>query len=141
MGTLQAPSIRFGELNSHAVSYEMRQFHEIIDQRRRDLGLTVEDVFERLEHHSWPRGTKAPALATVGHWFNGTRKRPRDMNHVRAICKVLDIDIAEAFGEDSLKAETDVEQVMLKKLRKLSADDQEIAMTLIESLIRKSERP
>jgi hypothetical protein len=115
----------------------MRQFHEIIDQRRQDLGLTVEDVFERLDHYRWPKGTKAPALASVGHWFNGTRKRPRDMNHVRAICSVLELEIGEAFGEDSAHAQTDVEQVMLKKLRKLSPDDQEIAMTLIESLIRK----
>ena len=59
------------------------------------------------------------------------------MNHVRAICSVLDLEIGEAFGEDSVQAQTDVEQVMLKKLRKLSPDDQEIAMTLIEGLIRK----
>ncbi len=134
---MQAPSIRFVVPLSHAVSLSMRQFHEIIDQRRRDLGLTVEDVFEKLEHYSWPRGTKAPALATVGHWFNGTRKRPRDMNHVRAICSVLDLEIGEAFGEDSAQAQTDVEQVMLKKMRKLSPEDQELAMTLIEGLIRK----
>lgn len=60
------------------------------------------------------------------------------MNHVRAICSVLELEIGEAFGEDSAHAQTDVEQVMLKKLRKLSPDDQEIAMTLIEGLIRKS---
>lgn len=137
---MQAPSIRFVVPSSDAVSLSMRQFHEIIDQRRRDLGLTVEDVFEKLERYSWPRGTKAPALATVGHWFNGTRKRPRDMNHVRAICSVLDLEIGEAFGEDSLQAETDVEQIMLKKLRKLSPEDQELAMTLIEGLMRKAAR-
>lgn len=62
------------------------------------------------------------------------------MNHVRAICTVLDLEIGEAFGEESLQAETDVEQVLLKKLRKLSPEDQEIAMTLIESLARKAER-
>lgn len=134
---MQAPSIRFVVLKPDAVSLSMRQFHEIIDQRRQDLGLTVEDVFERLDHYAWPRGTKAPALASVGHWFNGTRKRPRDMNHVRAICAVLDLEIGEAFGEDSVQAQTDVEQVMLKKMRKLSPEDQEIAMTLIEGLIRK----
>ena len=59
------------------------------------------------------------------------------MNHVRAICAVLDLEIGEAFGEDSVQAQTDVEQVMLKKMRKLSPEDQEIAMTLIEGLIRK----
>lgn len=112
----------------------MRQFHEIIDKRRQALGLTVEDVFERLERYPWPVGTKAPALASLGHWFNGTRKRPRDMNHVKAICDVLDLEIGEAFGAESLSAETDMEQVILRKVRNLSAEDQELALAMINRL-------
>lgn len=119
---------------SEGVSQSMRQFHEIIDQRRQALKLTVEDVFARLERYPWPVGTKAPALASLGHWFNGTRKRPRDMNHVKAICDVLDLEIGEAFGADSLSAETDLEQVILKKLRQLSPEDQELALTMLDRL-------
>jgi len=112
----------------------MRQFHEIIDARRQAIGLTVEEVFARLERYPWPAGTKAPALASLGHWFNGTRKRPRDMNHVKAICDVLELEVGEAFGAESSVAQTDMEQVILQKVRKLSAQDQEFALAMLDRL-------
>jgi transcriptional regulator with XRE-family HTH domain len=112
----------------------MRSFAEIIDSRRRDKGLTVEQVFERLERYPWPKGVRPPALATVGHWFNGTRKRPRDMNHLRGLCDVLDLSIAEAMDEPSIEARTDLEQVILRGLRGIEPEDQELVAAMVESL-------
>ncbi|MGF2040650.1 MAG: hypothetical protein RMZ43_036080, partial [Nostoc sp. CmiVER01] len=84
----------------------MRSFQETIDARRRDLGLTVEDVFERLDRYAWPPDAKPPALATLGHWFNGTRRRPRAMIHIKALCDVLELEMGCAFGAPSLQTET-----------------------------------
>lgn len=112
----------------------MRQFAEIINSRRKDKELTVEGVYERLERYPWPKGVHPPALATVGHWFNGTRKRPRDMNHLRGLCDVLDLSIAEAMDEPSLEARTDLEQVILRGLRRIEPEDQELVAAMIQSL-------
>lgn len=112
----------------------MRQFHEIITERRRELGLTVEQVHERLERILLAAGKKPPAVVSVGHWFNGTRKRPRDMDHLRALCDALDMQLGAAMGEESVHAATDLEQVILKKARGLSTTDQEMLIAFMERL-------
>lgn len=112
----------------------MRQFHEIIEARRRDLVLTVEQVHERIENRLLAQGKQPPALATVYHWFNGTRKRPRNMEHLKVLCEVLEIQIGEAFGEHPLEAKTELEQAILKKARPLSPADQELVIAFMERL-------
>jgi transcriptional regulator with XRE-family HTH domain len=112
----------------------MRQFHEIIDERRRDLDLTVEQVQERLEKRLLAKGKKSPAPSTVGHWFNGTRKRPRNMEHLRELCEVLDLQVGEAFGDKPLEAKTELEQAILKKARPLSPTDQELVIAFMARL-------
>lgn len=112
----------------------MRQFHEIITERRQEMGLTVENVHERLERLMLASGKKPPAIATVGHWFNGTRKRPRDMEQLRGLCSVLDLQVGEAMGGDPLQPQTAMEQLILQKVRGLNIDDQELAVAFLERL-------
>jgi transcriptional regulator with XRE-family HTH domain len=114
----------------------MRQFHEIINERRRLKGWTVDHVTDLLEQHLLARGRKPPARATVGHWFNGTRSRPRSMEQLRGLCEVLDIELGEAMGGAPLEAKTALEQVILAKSRPLSEADQELVIAFLDRLHR-----
>lgn len=102
----------------------MRPFHENINQRRIELGLTYEQVRQALELRKWPEGVSAPSVATVGHWFNGTR-RPRHMEHLRALCETLQMTLDEAAGSDALLTQTTTEQAALEAFRGLSPAQQQ----------------
>lgn len=115
----------------------MRSFAKTINARRNKLVLTYEQVYERLQAIDWPVGTKPPSLPSVGHWFNGTR-RPRNMEHLKGLCRVLEMSLDEAMGESSLEAITDVEQLMLKKLRKLNPASAELLLALAEKMEKES---
>ena len=112
----------------------MRQFHEIINERRLQMEMTVEDVHEELERRMLCAGKRPPALATLGHWFNGTRKRPRDMEQLRGLCDVLELQLGEAMGETSATPRTDLEHVILKMAQDLSNADQELAIAFLARL-------
>lgn len=118
-----------------SVSHAMRQFHEIIDQRRKDKDLTVEQVCDLMDRALSAQGKKPPALASVGHWFNGTRRLPRNMDHLRALCDVLDMQVGEAMGDKPMEAKTALEQVILQKARPLSERDQEMLIAIIDRMV------
>ncbi len=99
-------------------SQAVRTFSGNINARRLERGLTVEQVYDLLLSYRWPHGTEPPALPSVGHWFNGTR-RPRNMEHLKALCAVLDMSLDEASGAKSAEAATAVEHRMLTILRDL----------------------
>lgn len=113
----------------------MSTFHDRINARREALQLTYESVHHRLLEWDWPDGSAAPALPTVGHWFNGTR-RPRDMEHLKALCAVLDMQI-DAAVKGVAVATSRVEATMVAMLRDLPDNDQELALTLVAALKNK----
>lgn len=112
--------------------HRMSTFHDRINARREALQLTYEGVHQRLLEWEWPEGTASPALPTVGHWFNGTR-RPRDMEHMRALCAVLDMRIDEAVNGVAV-ATNSVEDTMVAMLRDMPDNDQELALMLVATL-------
>lgn len=108
-------------------SHPLRMLHRTLNERRKQIGLTYEDVHDRLQRWKWSDTVRAPSLAVVGHWFNGTR-RPRNMEHLRALCGVLDISIDEATGGQPHTAATAIEQALLAEARTL--DDESIQLLI-----------
>lgn len=107
----------------------MMRLHETINARRNEKGWTYEQVHELLERYPWPVGVKAPSLSVVGHWFNGTR-RPRNMEHLRGLCEVLELSLDEAVKGAPGEAKTAVEQRMLEVMRGLNDVDQEMLLAM-----------
>lgn len=97
----------------------MNSFQQNINAQRLALGLTYEDVFARMSDRKYSAGVKAPSLSAVGNWFNGQR-RPRNMEHLRALCDVLQISFEDAAGDDDIAPVTTTEAELLKAVRNLS---------------------
>ena len=110
----------------------MMRLDEILNARRTQLGWTYEEVHARLESYAWPPGVQPPSLPVVGHWFNG-RRRPRKMEHLRALCDVLDLSLDEAIGGTAEPA-TAVEQQMLQAMRELDPAAVELLLAMAAKL-------
>lgn len=111
----------------------MMRLHEILNARRVKLGWTYEDVHERLERYPWTHGKKPPALSTVGRYFNG-RRRPRDMEHLKALLDILDISLDEAVKGAPGEAKTGMEQILLDRFRLVSAETQGAVVALLDQV-------
>ena len=109
------------------------RLHDTLNARRKMRGLTYEEVHEKLLAYPWSHGVKPPSLAVVGHWFNGTR-RPRYMEHLRALCEVLDLTLDEAVKGAPAEAKTGVEQAMLEALRSMSAAKAEALLAVAKGM-------
>lgn len=114
-------------------SQSVQSLHQTINARRIEKGLTVEQVYDLMLRYRWQPGVRPPALPTVGHWFNGTR-RPRNMEHLKALCQALDLTVDEAIGSASLEAQTAVEQRMLSILRDLEPAQAEALLVTGEAM-------
>lgn len=106
----------------------MRQLNEKLDELRRSLGYTYEQVQGKLE----ARDVHITAAA-VGHWFNGTRK-PRSMKHLQALCAVLESTLAAVVGDEIEIAESAKEQLILKQFRGMSPEQQGAFLALASTL-------
>lgn len=112
----------------------MKSFTTTINQRRRDLGLTQEEVHARLVARTWTTGVEAPSFSTVGNWFSGQR-RPRHMEHLTALCEVLGLSVDEATrGEDAPL--TAVESALLQQARKLNDAQQQALLAIASSMTK-----
>lgn len=56
------------------------------------------------------------------------------MDHLRALCDALDMQLGQAMGDEPAQAKTDLEQLILKKARDLSTADQELLISFMERL-------
>lgn len=115
----------------------MKKLHEILNAGRIAKELTYEGLHERLAAYAWPSGTKAPSLSVVGHWLNGTR-RPRDMEHLRALCRVLDVTLDEAIKGAPAEAKTGEEQAMLDLFRSTGDRERELLLAMAAQFRLKS---
>lgn len=107
----------------------MTRLHTILNAKRLELGWTYEDVHAKLEAYAWPDGVKAPSLSVVGHWLNGTR-RPRDMEHLKALCLVLDVSLDAAVMGEPTEAKTAEEQVLLDQFRTMDVADRQVLLLM-----------
>jgi hypothetical protein len=106
------------------LSQPMRDDVRRINSRREALGLSAYEVHQRLLKYSWPVGTSAPTLETVGDWFSGTQ-RPPDMRYTEALYKALDMEIEEATRSVPTAPQTALSQTILAKVERLPVGKQE----------------
>ena len=106
----------------------MRTLHENLAARRAALGLTIGDVHARLAL----KGVYLSASA-VGHWFTG-RGKPQKMEHLKALCEVLETSISEMAGEDPEFARNGQESVWLHDFRNMTPAQREAVLALVRSM-------
>lgn len=106
----------------------MRQLHEIIEAQRVAKGLSVATIHRELGIAGIRVG-----YGTVAHWFTGER-RPRDMQHLRELCRILGISIDQATGGDPMTPATGEEAVWLDSFRKMTDEQQKAALLFIQSM-------
>ena len=126
---MQAPSLN----SAFHWSQSMRMLHKTLNARRKDLKLTYEDVHAALLRRMHAGEVKPPSLAVIGHWFNGTR-RPRNMEHLRALCGVLDLTLDEATGGAPHTAATASEQMLLDETRHLDESSVQLLLAMARGL-------
>jgi transcriptional regulator with XRE-family HTH domain len=105
----------------------MRTLHDNLDARRAELGYTIAQVHAKLAL----MGLKL-SPSTVGHWFTG-RGKPRKMEHLKALCEVLETSISVMAGEDPEFARNGFESTLLKEIRNMSPAQREAMLALIKA--------
>lgn len=96
--------------------------------RRESLGLSVSDVQSALNRRGFP-----VAFSTVAGWFNGNRG-VRKMEHLKALCAVLQIDLNSLTGDETEVAEGPVDAAVVREVRQLSPDQREAVLALVRSM-------
>lgn len=109
-----------------------RTFASNINTRRLQLDMTYEDVYARLSERAWSERVKPPSLSAVGNWFNGHR-RPRHMEHLRALCEVLQMSVDDAL-EGEAQPVTAIESELLAAARELSDVQQQALLALAHAM-------
>lgn len=99
-------------------SQSVQPLNQILNDRRKELGLTYEKVHAKMERFPWSTGVSCPSLAVVGHWFNGTR-RPRNMEHLRGLLDALGMTLDIAERGAPAEAITATELAMLQAMRRM----------------------
>ena len=110
------------------LSHEMSALSDNLSKRRAELKLSVPDVTASLQR----KGIEV-AYSTVAAWFNGGRK-PKDMEHLKALCAILDTSISEMAGEDPEFAQNAFEAKLLEETRGLDPVQREAIMAIIASM-------
>lgn len=106
----------------------MSTLSDNLNRRRLELKLSVPEVTAALQR----LGTEV-AYSTVAAWFNGGRK-PREMEHLKALCVVLETTISEMAGEDPEFAQNAFEATLLEESRSLAPSQREAVLAIIASM-------
>ncbi len=96
--------------------------------RRESLGLTVPQVHSALTL----RGL-AVAESTVYGWFNGSRG-VRKMEHLKALCDVLQTDMNTMTGDEIEIAEGPVDSMVVREMRDLTQAQREALLAVVRSM-------
>jgi len=96
--------------------------------RRDGLGLTVPQVHAALTL----RGIQV-AESTVYGWFNGSRG-VRSMEHLKALCEVLQTDLNTITGDEIRIAEGPVPVSIVRELEGLSQTQKEAVLATIRAM-------
>lgn len=106
----------------------MSQLSDNLNLQRDKLGLSVTDVHAALNRKGFP-----VAFSTVAGWFNGSRG-VRKMEHLKALCAVLQTDLNTLGGDEVEVAEGKVEASVVRELRDLNETQQQAVLAIIRSM-------
>ena len=99
-----------------------------LKKRLAELNLNVPQVHKSLEL----LGIKV-SYSAVAAWCNGGR-RPREMEHLKALCTVLQTTISEMAGEDPEFARDSFESLLLIESRELDKAQREAVLAIVKSM-------
>lgn len=106
----------------------MSQLSSNLTARRKELGMTVEDVQVAVNRLGFP-----VAYSTVAGWLNGSREVGK-MDHLVALCAALQTDLDSMAKGEIAVAEGKVETAVVRALRDLDPAQQEILLALAKSM-------
>lgn len=96
--------------------------------RRESLGLSVPQVHAALNRLGYD-----VAFSTVAGWFNGSRG-VRKMDHLKALCAVLETDLNTMTGDEVEIVEGKVDVALAREIRELSPAQRESILSMIRSM-------
>lgn len=109
----------------------MSALSEILNARRKDAGMNLEDVWLALRE----RGSGV-GFSTVGHWFSG-RGKPRSMEDLRRLCEVLDLDLdLRTMSPPHLALTAEAEEVV-EAMRTMDPQQVQALVALARSMKRR----
>lgn len=106
----------------------MSQLSDNLTARRETLGLNVPQVHQELNRRGVP-----VAFSTVAGWFNGSRG-VRNMEHLKALCEVLQTDLNTLTGDEAEVAEGPIPATIVRELAGLSPTQQEAVLATIRAM-------
>jgi transcriptional regulator with XRE-family HTH domain len=106
----------------------MSQIARNLTRRREILGMTVPDVHKALS----ALGVDV-AESTVFGWFNGARG-VRKMEHLRALCTILQTDMNALAGDEAEIAEGPLKATIAREIAQLDEVQQQLVLALVRSL-------
>lgn len=106
----------------------MSQLSSNLTARRKELGLTVEDVQAAINRMGFP-----VAYSTVAGWFNGSRK-VRNMDHLVALCTALQSDLNSMVKGEMEVAEGKIQTAVVRAMQDLDEAQQEMLLALAKSM-------
>ena len=109
-------------------SQPMSQFAHKLNRHRERLDMTVPEVHRAL----LALGVDV-AESTVYGWFNGSRG-VRKMEHLRALCTVLQTDLNELTSDDIAVTQGPLPATIAREAAMLAPAQQELVLALVRSL-------
>ena len=106
----------------------MSTLSDNLTARRESIGLNVPQVYAALTL----RGIRV-AESTVYGWFNGSRG-VRKMDHLKALCDVLQTDLNTLTGDEAEVAEGPIPATIVRELAGLSDVQKEAVLATIRAM-------
>lgn len=106
----------------------MSKISDNLTARRRELQLSIPEV-----HVALGRLGYDVAYSTVAAWFNGNRS-VRKMEHLKALCTVLQTDLNTLAGDEIEIADGQIEATIVRELRGVSPQQREAVLALIRTM-------
>lgn len=106
----------------------MSQLSDNLTAQRDRLGMSVSDVHAALNRKGFP-----VAFSTVAGWFNGSRG-VRKMEHLKALCAVLQTDLNTLAGDEVEVAEGRIEASVVREMRDLDETQREAVLAIVKSM-------
>ena len=100
----------------------------ILQSRLRALDLDVAAVHVRLN-----RMGHSVAYSTVAGWFNGSRGT-RNVKHIRALCDILETDIATLSGGEAELAELPLDVAITRETRGLNDEQKKALLVMAKAM-------
>jgi transcriptional regulator with XRE-family HTH domain len=110
-------------------SQSMTQLSSNLTARRESLGLSVPQVHAELNRRGYP-----VAFSTVAGWFNGSKKGIRKMEHLKALCVILQADMDSLTSDEIEVSVGPLHASVARELKEFSPVQLEILRALIRDM-------